>query len=718
MRRHACVLFGLLLALSPPVRADTGALQEAERLMEAGALWQADTLLRLPAGADAATQQAYALARMNLLLPQRRSAEAQALQDQWLPLSRDAARVRWLLAAGRLHEQQARPESAQGAYQEAVALAMALQPAQAPLQQRARLQALRLSTDAAALAALEPQLSEPGLLIELGQLALRRADAATALRAFERARRSGGARQQAQALEGLAALYEADQRPDEARTLTLQGLQALEALPEALRADLRVLLEFRLARLQAGQPAASLAAYQRAVDQLERVRNDWPIETEDGQSTHAKLFQPLYLGLVDGLLRQAHERQNDAALLRRAREAIEQLHQAEIQDYLGDRCEVDAIKGGASVPLPAGAAAIYPVLLPDRVELLVEDAQGLSLVRSPSPPGHVRQAAALLAKQLRERASGYERLAQVLHQALLAPLEPWLAERRIDTLVWVSDGPLRLIPMGVLFDGQRFALERWNSVSTLGLSMTNTQQPVPGARLQTLLAGTAQFGPVVQRLTSESWAQGITRSLGSGASGGVSVTPAVQEARLRDALALPGVTDELDSLGRLTGGTTLRDTHFTVQGFGQALQTGGHRVVHLASHGVFGGSAASSYLLAYDDLLTLSNLQSLLLSEGARRKPIELLSLSACQTAEGNERAPLGIAGAAIKARARAVLGSLWPVDDAATGRLMAGFYSAWLQRGLGKAGALREAQLLLLRDPASRHPYFWAPFTLIGNWL
>jgi CHAT domain-containing protein len=141
-------------------------------------------------------------------------------------------------------------------------------------------------------------------------------------------------------------------------------------------------------------------------------------------------------------------------------------------------------------------------------------------------------------------------------------------------------------------------------------------------------------------------------------------------------------------------------------------------VVHIASHGVFGGSAASSYLLAYDDLLTLDTLQTLLRSDASRRQPIELLTLSACQTAEGNERAPLGLSGAALKARARAVLGTLWPVDDAATVRLMQAFYREWLaQPEAGKAAALRSAQLALLRNRDTRHPYYWAPFALIGNW-
>lgn len=720
--RGPAVLLALLLSLGLPAAASA-----PEQLLQAGALLQAEGQLReaMVAANSEAERRRLEVQLIQVLVQLRRFDEAQALLDQAMPSAEGAARARLLLAAGQLAELKGQLEPARSAYAEAHRLAAALSVPALALQQRAALLLARLEpadTRRARLQALAPQLQQPELLLALGQQAARLGDTSLAFGAFDRVRRSASAdlRLQAQALEGLGGLYEAAQRRDEALTLTQQALELLPRLSDSQQAELRVLLEFRQARLRSG-PAA-LAAYQRAAQQLETVRGDWPIESEDGRSSHQSLFVPLYFGLVDGLLRQAVREPQNQEPLRRARDAIEQLHQAEIQDYLGDRCEVDAIKGGSSQPLPAGSAAIYPVLLADRVELLVEDSQGLTLIHSPAPPQEVRDLALRLAKSLRERAEGYEPTSRALYGALIRPLEPWLAAHAIDTLVWVPDGPLRLLPMGALHDGKGYALERWNIVSTLGLSMTNTQKPrqLERAASQTLLAGAGEFGPVVGRLAHETWVQPLLRSLsGSIAEAGKpAATEAVQQERLREALALPGVQEELKSLEQLTGARTLRDTKFTVQGVGQAMRGGSYRVVHLASHGVFGGSAASSYLLAYDDLLTLPNLQGLLQSDAARRQPIELLSLSACQTAEGNERAPLGLAGAAIKARARAVLGSLWPVDDNATVQLMGGFYKGWLQDGQAKASALRQAQLALLRDPASRHPFYWAPFALIGNWL
>lgn len=145
---------------------------------------------------------------------------------------------------------------------------------------------------------------------------------------------------------------------------------------------------------------------------------------------------------------------------------------------------------------------------------------------------------------------------------------------------------------------------------------------------------------------------------------------------------------------------------------------GDYRIVHIASHGVFGGSADASYIMAYDDVLTLDGLQSLLKSEEFRKNPIELLSLSACETADGDERSPLGISGAAIKARAKSVLGTLWPVDDNAARKVMEKFYVVLHAGQASKTEALRQAQLELIRSSDLAQPFFWAPFVLIGNWL
>lgn len=716
--RVATLVLVCWIGLGGTGAAHAQALEQARQLQQAGAWHQAAARARLAleqASTAGERRQAAAL-QAELLLQLGQAKEAEAAVALAIEGSNGAERAAALLLAAQLA--QARGDTADARRQLEAVLATDPQGPQGPQAQRAALNLARLAPPTErgqGLQALAASLHEAPLLLDHARQARATGLQALAERSARQALAGATPRQRAEALDLLAGLAEQSNRPDEALRLNAEALALLPPLPESLQTDLRVSLEWRLARLQPAG-AARLAAYQRAVAQLEAVRADWPLEAEDGGSSQATLFEPLYLGYVDALLRRAAAQGDAQPLLARARDALEQLRQAELQDYLGDRCEVDAVKGGSPAGLPPGAAAIYPVLLADRVELLVEDARGLWRRGSPAQPAAVREAALQLARLLRERSEGWEAPARQLHAALLAPLQDELAARGVQTLVWVSDGPLRLVPMAALQAPEQSALGRWQQAAALGLSMTNTQGP-GAAEAPTLVAGAGRFGPVVDRLADEAWAQPLRRQMLGAAAEAPGSSRSLQAARLRDALELPGVSTEVAKLGALMKTKALRDAGFTVRRFGQEVQAGGYRVVHIASHGVFGGSAASSYLLAYDDLLTLGDLQGLLQSDATRKRPIELLSLSACQTAEGNERAPLGIAGAAIKARARAVLGTLWPVDDAATVKLMETFYRGWAQQGLSKAAALREAQLALQRDPETRHPYYWAPFALIGNW-
>ena len=97
--------------------------------------------------------------------------------------------------------------------------------------------------------------------------------------------------------------------------------------------------------------------------------------------------------------------------------------------------------------------------------------------------------------------------------------------------------------------------------------------------------------------------------------------------------------------------------------------------------------------------------------------PIELLVLSACETASGDRRAALGLAGFAVRSGARSTLASLWQVDDRSTSILMSEFYRhLTLDSKITKAEALRRAQLFVLQE--KKHPFYWAPYVLVGNWL
>jgi CHAT domain-containing protein len=143
-----------------------------------------------------------------------------------------------------------------------------------------------------------------------------------------------------------------------------------------------------------------------------------------------------------------------------------------------------------------------------------------------------------------------------------------------------------------------------------------------------------------------------------------------------------------------------------------------YSIVHIASHGTFESDFRDSFLLTFDGRLTMDDLERFIKFSEFRREPVELLTLSACQTAAGDDRATLGLAGVAIKAGARSALATLWLINDQAAELLITDVYRHLANRSMNKAQALQQAQLTLLKDNRYRHPGFWAAFLLIGNWL
>jgi CHAT domain-containing protein len=543
-----------------------------------------------------------------------------------------------------------------------------------------------------------------------------------------------------ESMDMQAQLYEDNGRTSDALVLVRNALKLIgqqEAVPAGY---LIINLEWRQARLiQAeGKPDASLAAYTRAVARMEEIKQDIPIEYDDGRSSYRTTLEPLYLGYLDSLLRSLDQRPFEAqeAGLRQAIETVEAIRQAELQDFLGDSCSVEAAQGAADRRLAPGTAVLYPISLPDRVELLLETNSGIVRATGAVKASELQIAAAILAEGLRYGIDSYREPSRQLYDWLLRPLGAALAEQNIRNLVVVPNGQLRLVPFAVLSDGKQYFIEQMAVSTVTGISMTKIGAP-PTNDMSALLAGLSKPGTVVNKLdgalasliVQTEIPRGVVRGLAfngkvrtmrslpvrselAGADGS-----ATRIAELGAQLMLPGVKEEIDTLGALLKGRVLLDSQFTAGRFRNEAESGSYRVVHVASHGIFGGSAETSFLLAHDDILTMNNLQSVLKAEQIQKRPIELLSLSACETAEGNDRAPLGISGAAMKARAKSVLGTLWAVNDTAAKSMMIKTYQGIARDKLSKTEALRQAQISLLKSPDFSHPFFWAPFVLIGNW-
>ena len=481
----------------------------------------------------------------------------------------------------------------------------------------------------------------------------------------------------------LGGLYYAQDRQHEALFITRQAIRdaesagATDTLYRWLWQEGRILTAL-------GQQQPAIEAFERAVAVLEDTRQDNLLRYEDVTAHFRRLVAPVYLDLIDALLTRANHEQGRVAeaTFVQARQAAELAKNAELRNHFRDDCIVDFEARQAPLETVAlDAAIVYPIVLPDRLELLVSLPSGTKRY-SHDVSG---EAVARTARRFRH---ALEQLAplEVIHehgeQLYSWLVSPFIAdlEDGIETLVFVPDGPLRTIPMAALHDGKQYLIEHYAVAVTPSLVLTDPE-PIGDVGTAVLLAGVSE--------------------------------------KISDRFdALPGVPRELDAIRAVYGGRVLLDEAFTIERFERELQAQPLAIVHIASHATFGGNASDSFVLAYDGELSLERLKVSIGATKFRERPLELLVLSACETAAGDDRSALGLAGVAVRAGARSAIGSLWNVADAAAETLLPEFYRQLRSQGVNKAQALRAAQRASLNDPQFTHPSYWSAFLLINNWL
>ena len=511
-----------------------------------------------------------------------------------------------------------------------------------------------------------------------------RAQSSTLLEtAYGLAEDQGDFRMAAHALGALGGLEEDAGRFPEALALTQRAVLTGRGLDAP---ELLYRWEAQLGRLRAatGDPRGAIAAYQRAAIMLESLRDrpGWGADLAD--SSFESSVAPVYRGLIDLLLVEAAESTDPAqaqAFLVRGRAAMENFKAAELRDFFRDDC-VDAQRartqglGGIS----GDAAIVYPILLPTRTALLLSlPGAPLALISVPIPRESVEKEVRALRDQLeRPGTRRYLTHARQLYDWLIRPLEESLEASGVSTLVFVPDGPLLTIPMASLHDGNRFLVEEYAVAITPGFDLID-----PAA---------------MDRESVDALLAGISKAVDG-------------------APPLPNVAEELHAVQSLLGGELLLDNAFLRGELRDSLEAKNFGIVHIASHAQFSARREDTYLLAWDGRLGLDELSEDIGLFRYREEPLELLTLSACETARGDERASLGLSGMAVKAGARSVLGSLWSVNDPAATALIEAFYTR-LVSGDSRAQALRAAQLGVMADFRYRHPAYWAPFLLIGSWL
>lgn len=495
--------------------------------------------------------------------------------------------------------------------------------------------------------------------------------------ALQQAEESNNLKAQSYVLGELGYFYEQQQKWIKASKLTQQAILLAQ---NSQATDISANWYWQQGRIlkAQGKTAEAISVYEQAVATLQSLRQDLVAISPDVRFDYRDEVEPVYRQLVQLLLKdvdslpQASKQEH----LMRSRKAIESLQLAELENYFREVCVVYQPKEIESID--PKAAVIYPILLEDRMEVILSVPD--------RPLQHYGNSLTSIAKEqiFREINQTLNPVflpnevlpsAQQLYNWLIRPGKASLEQQGIKTLVFVLDDLLRSIPMSVLHDGENYLIEQYNLALTPGLQ----------------LLASADTSKELNALTG-----GLTASR-------------------QGFPPLPGVKQELEQINSLVSSQVLIDDRFTRTVFQTQIDKESFSTIHLATHGQFSSEAEDTFLLTWADKINVKDLGNVLQQQGDN--PIELLVLSACETAEGDNRAALGMAGVAVRSGARTTVATLWAVQDDSTALLMSEFYRRLIQPNNTKAEALRQAQLALLKNPKYNHPYYWSPFVLIGNW-
>ncbi len=517
--------------------------------------------------------------------------------------------------------------------------------------------------------------------------------------AIKQAQDLGDKRAESFALGTLGNIYEKTKQFANAQNLTQQALNIALGIDAP---DITYRWYWQLGRLleKQGNIQGAIIAYDGAISNLQSLRNDLVSVNRDVQYSFKESVEPVYRESVALLLspqnvgqtEQTNLDQNnrDQKILDKARQRIEALQLAELDDYFRQAC-IDAqtviLDKVVDEDNPT-AAIIYPIILPQQLQVIVKIPK--QPLRSYTVKKSQTEIEAVLT-QLREyllesdRKEEVQALSQQVYSWLIKNIESDLQISGVNTLVFVLDGALRNIPMATLYDGQQYLIEKYAVALSLGLQLL-PPKPIAQEPLKVIAAGLVQPPPEFQNFPP-----------------------------------LPEIKSEFNLIDKAGVSTKqLLDQEFTSTTLEKNVNAAPFNVLHLATHGQFSSRPENTFILAADGAINVNQFDSLLRRrDEIRPEPLEMLVLSACQTATGDNRATLGLAGVSVKAGARSTLASLWHISDRSTAVLMGEFYRQLATSKVTKAEALRRAQVKLLKKyPNYEYPAFWAPYVLVGNWL
>ena len=521
----------------------------------------------------------------------------------------------------------------------------------------------------------------------------------------------------------LGEYYGRQGKTDRAIALTEQALISARALVDRDTREVSYLWESQLGQLleQQGKIDEAIVAYTLAYNTLDSLRSDLNANDRVVQFNFRQEVKPVYIKLADLLLQKDSSVPTTTATdingtnnnLEQARQVIESLQRAELDNFFQDPCSPVTDAKIAIDRLDPQAAVIYPIVLGDRLEIILSGGQTLQRFTVPVPADTFNRTLDLLydrlynqevdnsavnifsttpidPQELIENTQTLLPILQQLYSWTIEPLEAQLTASKVHTLVFVLNGRLQNVPMSALYDGKQFLLQEYAVALAPSLQLIDTQI-TPRTKTKVLAAG----------LSEQVEIEGV-------------IFP-----------ALDNVPEELRQIKEIfPKSRELLNSEFTFENIQEQLR-GDFSVVHLATHGIFSSDPEQTFIVTGDrQTIGIDTLSSLLNTN--TNKP-ELIVLSACDTAAGDEQAVLGLAGVAVRSGS-STIASIWSVEDAFTTKLMTQFYQEFENPQTNKVDALQKAQLSLISSLREKpplpelkqlppHPYYWASYVLVGNW-
>lgn len=420
---------------------------------------------------------------------------------------------------------------------------------------------------------------------------------------------------------------------------------------------------------QQGAKTKAIEAYTQAIASLQSIRGDIASASKDLQFDVRDEVEPVYRQLISLLLDNEREVNVPKAL-----EVAELLKLTELQNFFEDEClETKNLLNQSSEIQVTDKAIINSLILEDKTYIILQFQNKIikyySIALSKLElEDKVKDFRAVLEDF--QTGDQYLALCQELYNLLIKPIEVDLERLKPSELTFINDGILRNIPMATLHNGKHFLIESYPISYTLSNSL-NSQ-----------ISNQSQSN-IIFGLTVE--------------------TPSFP--------ALPNVAIETQAVQNIIKGEKLLDNKFTESNVERQIRKRDYSIVHIATHGEFRGTINSSSLQAFDNRISLQKLESIF---RGNENFVDLLALSGCQTAAGDSRSTLGIAGLAVRTGVKNVLSSLWYINDADVVVLIEDFYTQIQKAGETKAEALRKAQVKAISD--NTPPAVWSSFILISS--